>query len=71
MTDTDAKGSDQYQYHTGIGNETFDTRHAAVGQVAKYLRTDPLYNPGFAGTYVEAVTPDDPCHDHYNRGGDS
>lgn len=65
MNKTDSADREQYQYHVGIGSETFDTRHEAVGQLAIYLRDDPLNNPGWAGTYVQAVTPDDPVHDNY------
>lgn len=53
----------RYQYHTGIGSETADTRHEAVGQVAIYLRDDLFTNPYFAASCVQAVTPDDPVHD--------
>ena len=58
MSETDTKRDDRsevYEYHVGIGNETHETRHAAVGQLAKYMRRDPVSpNPYYAGTFVDA-----------------
>ena len=49
-----------YEYCVGIGNEKYETRHAAVGQLAKYMRRDSLSpNPYYAGRFVDARVKDD------------
>jgi len=52
-----------YEHHVGIGNETYETRHEAVGQLAKYMRRDELSpNPYYAGRFVDArVKTDKDC----------
>lgn len=48
-----------YEYSVSIGNETHETRHDAVGQLAKYMRRGTIGpNPYYAGTFVDAVPTD-------------
>ncbi len=63
ITEQSVDGTGRYQYHVGIGNETFDTRHEAVGQLAIYLRDDPFTNPMFAASRVQVLTPNDALDD--------
>lgn len=53
----------KYQYYVGTGNETYDTRHEAIGKLAIRLRNDPFTNPYYAGSLVEPVTATDTVHD--------